>query len=310
MVVGDGLGNVIAQTPMIRAATAIFKDVYVWMPRSAADVPTVLEDMPRVKGVSVAWQEEFDDPDAVLQVWLLKNFGKRIKSGNLKARYTSDNPLNKLRNEVVICFDVALQAGFRGMLPAPYVGYDPWPDRKTVATPLPIFGFSTGKRPTPRWRLKAYPPEYYADVVDIVARRIDSAVFVQVGNEHDALIPHRRVLDVRKQGTLRETVGLISECAAFCSNDTGLGWAASALGVPSVIVFGPTQPLKALPPWNAVAAKLDLACQPCQYRNRGRGMGRYLDGTQCRHECMRDLRPTIVAELLIKQYEGRFHEKS
>ncbi|MEI8352616.1 MAG: glycosyltransferase family 9 protein, partial [bacterium] len=64
--------------------------------------------------------------------------------------------------------------------------------------------------------------------------------------------------------TLRETAELIGKAVLFIGGDSGLAHMAVALGAPTVVLFGPSDPLK----WgvkgrqNAVVCK-GLACSPC-----------------------------------------------
>ena len=61
-----------------------------------------------------------------------------------------------------------------------------------------------------------------------------------------------------------ETAGLISLCSGFVSNDSGLMHLASALDVPTLALFGPTDPVKNRPLGaRTVLHRLGLDCSPC-----------------------------------------------
>lgn len=64
---------------------------------------------------------------------------------------------------------------------------------------------------------------------------------------------------------LVETFALIERCALFLSNDTGLAKAAMALRVPTVTVWGPTDPVElgAWQPGRDRDVRLGIPCSPC-----------------------------------------------
>jgi ADP-heptose:LPS heptosyltransferase len=69
--------------------------------------------------------------------------------------------------------------------------------------------------------------------------------------------------------TLKETARLIASAGIFVGNDSGLSHLAAALGVPTIMLFGPTPDvtLGHLPP-NVVVIRAGLACEPCWFTNR------------------------------------------
>lgn len=69
--------------------------------------------------------------------------------------------------------------------------------------------------------------------------------------------------------TLRETAELMASAGAVVGNDSGLSHVAAALGVPTIMLFGPT-PHTTLgrPPGNAHVLRCGLACEPCWNRDR------------------------------------------
>jgi hypothetical protein len=276
----------------------MFKEVHVWLPRSRPDIPDVLRDMPGIVTINTEWIDAFRDPDAIFQTWLVAPQANGQKPKSLRARYVSQHPRGTKRNEADVCFDAARKAGYDGDMPKPFVGFDIWPNRK-LFDGAPCFGFTTGRLHRPMWRFKEYSPASYAAVIDMLKKELPDAKFFQVGWVHDTLIPHDDIIDTRKKGTLRQSLGLLKEFSVFCGNDSGLCWASSALGVPTVVVFGPTDPVKCLPAWGAVKVQAGLGCQPCQWR----GMGKLEDRkTECKHECMEQLDPQKVFDTIIREY--------
>lgn len=64
--------------------------------------------------------------------------------------------------------------------------------------------------------------------------------------------------------TLQETIYLISQCRLFISNDSGLMHIAGALNVPTVAIFGSTNPVTTSPAGEKTAiVRRAVSCSPC-----------------------------------------------
>ncbi len=75
-----------------------------------------------------------------------------------------------------------------------------------------------------------------------------------------------RVLDATGQLSLLASAELIGRCAAIVTNDSAPLHLASAVGTPTVALFGPTVPafgFGPLAPRNAIAEYAGLPCRPC-----------------------------------------------
>lgn len=83
--------------------------------------------------------------------------------------------------------------------------------------------------------------------------------------------------------SLRETAGLLASCGAVVANDSGLAHVAAAVGVPVVMIFGPT-PERTLGPLapNVTVVRAGLACEPCWFGARLRACAGRLD-------CLREI---------------------
>ncbi|MDQ6867046.1 MAG: glycosyltransferase family 9 protein [Pseudomonadota bacterium] len=92
--------------------------------------------------------------------------------------------------------------------------------------------------------------------------------------------------------SLKELAGVLAACGAVVANDSGIGHIAAAVGVPTILVFGPT-PDKALGtlPSNATVLRQGLACEPCWFGNRFAACGG-------RITCLRELSATRVTAAL------------
>ena len=146
------------------------------------------------------------------------------------------------------------------------------------------------------WATKRWP--YYADLAQRLA---PDARLVVVGAAADAPLAQEitsaagaRVLDATGRLTLLGSAELIGRAAALVTNDSAPQHLASAMGTPTVAVFGPTVPefgFGPLAPKAVVAGRRELACRPCDRHGP----------QQCplRHwRCMREITPEHVAELL------------
>lgn len=84
---------------------------------------------------------------------------------------------------------------------------------------------------------------------------------------------------VGHEGDVLELAAAISQCAAIVTNDSGPLHIATALGVPSVSIFGPTDPARTVIATSSRVVKSSLGCQPCYQRVCPLGT----------HACMRDI---------------------
>jgi heptosyltransferase-2 len=85
----------------------------------------------------------------------------------------------------------------------------------------------------------------------------DTAVAVQTGAKYP-------MVDLTGKTSLREAMALMSRCRLFISNDSGLMHVAAALGVPTVAIFGSTNPATTSPPGrNHVVIYRNVDCSPC-----------------------------------------------
>ena len=73
------------------------------------------------------------------------------------------------------------------------------------------------------------------------------------------------IVDQTGRTTLQEAVMILRASAAFVGNDSGLMHLAGALGVPTVGVFGSTNPAWTAPlgPWTAAVFPEGFPCRPC-----------------------------------------------
>ncbi|MFO7569632.1 MAG: lipopolysaccharide heptosyltransferase II [Smithellaceae bacterium] len=131
----------------------------------------------------------------------------------------------------------------------------------------PIIGIAPGATygPAKRWL-----PERFAQTADRLAEKLSARV-VLFGGPDD----YQTAQDVRRQGksdflnlagktSLRDAIYLISRSAVFVSNDSGLMHLAGALNVPTVAIFGSTNPVTTSPAGEkTIIVRKPADCSPC-----------------------------------------------
>ena len=171
-------------------------------------------------------------------------------------------------------------------------------DRAAVQELLERAGVQADERlialaPGSIWATKRWP--YYRELAQMLAS--DGRIIV-VGGPSDALLA-REILaavpgavDATGALPLLASADLIGRCAVIVTNDSAPLHLASAMGTPTVAVFGPTVPdfgFGPLAPSRVVVGHESLACRPCD-RHGPR---------KCplvHFRCMRELSPELITE--------------
>jgi heptosyltransferase II len=131
----------------------------------------------------------------------------------------------------------------------------------------PLIGLAPGAAYGPA---KMWFPDRFAAVAD---RLIDhtGGPAVLFGSSSDRASTARvqrsarhPLIDIAGKTNLKEAIALIARCALFLSNDSGLMHVAGALGVPTVAIFGSTNPRTTSPMGDqSVVIHRDVPCSPC-----------------------------------------------
>jgi len=152
------------------------------------------------------------------------------------------------------------------------------------------------------WATKRWP--YYAELASLLPAGARIAVIGAkddgpLASEIVAAAPYR-VLDATGQLSLLGSAELIRRCSVLVTNDSSPQHLASAMGTPTLTVFGPTVPefgFGPLAPRSRTAGVVGLECRPCDRHGP----------QQCplgHWRCMRDLTAVAVADL-VAQLNGR-----
>jgi heptosyltransferase-2 len=123
---------------------------------------------------------------------------------------------------------------------------------KGLSPDSPVLGVHPGSHhtnPHKRW-----PLERFAVVAERMVRKKGHSVLFFVGpDEPDLAAPVKKIerevdgVHLVKEARLDRAVPLVGACDIFLSNDSGLMHMASALGVPVLGIFGPTDPSRYSP---------------------------------------------------------------
>ena len=141
------------------------------------------------------------------------------------------------------------------------------------------------------WATKRWP--FYAEMADQVAGRV---VVIGSGADRElalqvAAAASGRVIDATGKLSLLASAELIARSAVIVTNDSAPLHLASAMGTPTVAIFGPTVPEFGFGPLasrSAVLGNDSLACRPCDRHGPQRcPLGHW--------RCMREITPRYVA---------------
>ena len=161
--------------------------------------------------------------------------------------------------------------------------------------------FLIALNPGSSWKSKIWPSKNYARLADILIRKLKAKVLLLWGPGEESLIESISSLMKEKpviapRTDLKELAHMISRCTLFIGSDSAPLHIASAFSVPSIGLYGPTDPRRNGPygPGNIVIKK-DLKVLSC----RGKGC------RKCKtQECMQ----LISVEEVVEQVENKIKE--
>jgi heptosyltransferase-2 len=159
-----------------------------------------------------------------------------------------------------------------------------------------VIGVSPGAENS---RAKQWPPERFAGAATILAMELNAGIALFGSQKESALargVAEQirrngcRVLNLAGETTLGQFIEMAAACRVFLTNDSGAMHAASALAVPTVAVFGPTDWVATAPggPMTAIVRE-PVECSPCMLRN-----------CPIDHRCMTEISPDRVARTALE----------
>ena len=149
---------------------------------------------------------------------------------------------------------------------------------------------------------KCWPTDHYAQLADVYTEQGWNVVIFGSANDMPVAqsllaLSHRSedIIDLSGKTSLAEAVDLLSLARAVVSNDSGLMHIAAALGVPTVVIYGPTSPDFTPPLSNqAVTLVSEIDCAPCFQRECPLG----------HHACMLEMPVQRVTDALDELLAG------
>ena len=162
--------------------------------------------------------------------------------------------------------------------------------RRKSAAPLVAIAPAAAYGPAKEW-----PPEHYVSLIDLIGERYGAECVLLGGPgerarcEAIASKVEMRALVAAGETSIGELIALIGLCQGFAGNDSGAMHLAAALGVPTVGIFGSTNPERT-GPRGARSAFIyhRVECSPCLART-------------CRfghYQCLRGIEAVEVANAL------------
>ncbi|MEJ2683896.1 MAG: glycosyltransferase family 9 protein [Candidatus Sulfobium sp.] len=119
---------------------------------------------------------------------------------------------------------------------------------------------------------RRWPEDSFARIIDELAWKLEEAGFLLFGGPEEkplrekviSLLGHKEQVFSVDDVSVREAASLMRHCNLFISNDSGPMHMAAASGVPTVAVFGPTNPAW-VRPWGVKQriVRAGLFCSPC-----------------------------------------------
>ncbi|HDH52949.1 MAG TPA: lipopolysaccharide heptosyltransferase I [Nitrospirae bacterium] len=279
-VISKDLKGILEDNPLINELIIFNKDAW----KSVKNLPGTLSDISSLR--KTLQSKRYDmvvDLQGLLRSGLITFFAPALsKIGFADARegsryfYDKKVPANMASHAVDRCLEVAKEIG---------AGVN------NVAFPLHIDNTASVKikkllgdvdeyiviAPSARWLTKRWPAERFASLIKKV-----SIPCILTGSKGDMKTAQKimgymaqkteqrdNVINLCGKTGLKELAALIAGAKAVVSNDSGPMHIAAALDIPTIAIFGPTDPSKTGPyGWQTnrklKALKADVPCSPCR----------------------------------------------
>ncbi|MBK9162489.1 MAG: lipopolysaccharide heptosyltransferase II [Acidobacteria bacterium] len=152
---------------------------------------------------------------------------------------------------------------------------------------LPIVALGCGSTNS---RAKRWPAERFAKLAThLIEAGNASVVLLGSSDERDVAeqvesLADSRLINAVGKTSLEDAVSLLAAADVFVSNDMGLAHISAAVGTPTLVIFGPTNP-ETTRPFSPLAEviRVRVDCSPCMLRD-----------CPIDHRCMTSIEPDIV----------------
>ena len=123
--------------------------------------------------------------------------------------------------------------------------------------------------PVAFWETKLWEDDKFARLCDRITKDLKAKIIL-TGNRSDGMIEHIQSLmsnpsvNLGGQTTLRDLAHLYKLSSVVITTDSGPMHIATAMGIPVVVLFGPTDPLRTGPYGGGhVVIRKEMSCSPC-----------------------------------------------
>jgi len=236
---GEGYGNIIMSTPLIRAVEMLGYDTHVLVDSRWDDAHLLIRP-PSYKRID-------DLPDIEWDVVVGTAWRPRA-SVKAKRRLWPDCTKLYVKHESRVNMECARILGFNGPTPKPFCRYSEGPQ---LPQPYIVFCPGFGGRKD-FWKRKAWP--HWKSLI----RYFPNSVGLGASDEE---IPtkYRFFGDL----TITQAADVLRRACAVVSVDNGLAHISAALGTPTFVLFGATSEVKNKP-FGSTVLSAKLKCRPCQ----------------------------------------------
>lgn len=121
-------------------------------------------------------------------------------------------------------------------------------------------------------RAKRWQAESYAALNDKIQTELGAnVVLIGANSEADVSLEVAEKSKIKPfvltgKTSLAEATEILSVCDLLVSNDTGPAHISAALGIKTLVIFGPTNPVTTQP-WNSEIIRNGVECSPCMLRD-------------------------------------------
>lgn len=272
---GEGLGNLIQQTPLNTALGKMYDVDLLYYDRRHLDYWEALIGSPYVNVLNpytFCRNSLFKEYDLVIDT-IGGNLKKVPCQVRFKKRFAWHNrPKRGSVNEVEENMTIAYALGYKSEIPDLYVNYAPWPEKYDVAIQVDTSN-----------DFRTYP--YFKEVADILVKNYK---VVLIGFKKD--FECSKCIDYRGKTTILQYTGIIKNSEWIITSDSSASHVAAAFKKKTVVIFGPASITKSSP-WNnpnAIILTKNLPCSPC--------WPDYKYG--CSRECLTSIKPEEIVKCI------------
>jgi len=116
---------------------------------------------------------------------------------------------------------------------------------------------------------KRWMPDLYAQLADRLVRELKATVLFTWGHEEVEWVEgiRKEMKELSFLGPKTESLTQLGEvyrhCDLYIGGDTGPMHIASLMGIPAVVIYGPTDPIENEPMGNHIKVRKEVGCNPC-----------------------------------------------